>query len=95
MLDLLADLNRDRGTTIAMVLHDINLAARYAHHLFAMCDGHLVAHGAPRDVVTPELIADVFGLDAEVIDDPVSATPLVIPRSRHHTGAPAREGGTA
>ncbi len=95
VLDLLADLNRDRGTTIAMVLHDINLAARYAHHLFAMCDGHLVAHGAPRDVVTPELIADVFGLDAEVIDDPVSATPLVIPRSRHHTGAPAREGGTA
>ncbi|HJB63204.1 MAG TPA: ABC transporter ATP-binding protein [Candidatus Microbacterium pullistercoris] len=95
VLDLLADLNRDRGTTIAMVLHDINLAARYAHHLFAMCDGRLLAHGAPRDVVTPELIADVFGLDAQVIDDPVSATPLVIPRSRHHTGAPARQGDTA
>ncbi|MGV9768275.1 ABC transporter ATP-binding protein [Microbacterium sp. NPDC003461] len=84
VLDLLTDLNRERGTTIAMVLHDINLAARYADHLFAMRDGRLVASGAPGEVVTAELIRDVFGLDALVIPDPVSATPLILPRGRHH-----------
>lgn len=84
VLDLLTDLNRSRGTTIAMVLHDINLAARYADHLFAMRAGSLIASGAPQDVVTPTLIDDVFGLDAEVIVDPVSQTPLVVPRGRHH-----------
>ncbi|MGO1630181.1 MAG: hypothetical protein ACTHX2_15325, partial [Microbacterium sp.] len=77
-------LNRTRGTTIAMVLHDVNLAARYADHLFAMCDGRLVASGAPSEVVTAGLIDEVFGLTAEVIPDPVSGTPLVVPRGRHH-----------
>ncbi|MGO1546467.1 MAG: ABC transporter ATP-binding protein, partial [Microbacterium gubbeenense] len=52
--------------------------------LFAMRDGHILASGAPQDVVTPALIDEVFGLDAEVISDPVSHTPLVIPRGRHH-----------
>ncbi|WP_119697514.1 ABC transporter ATP-binding protein [Microbacterium halotolerans] len=85
VLDLLTDLNRTRGTTIAMVLHDVNLAARYADHLFAMCDGRLVASGAPSEVVTAELIDEVFGLTAEVIADPVSGTPLVVPRGRHHS----------
>ncbi|MGO1956464.1 ABC transporter ATP-binding protein [Microbacterium sp.] len=84
VLDLLTDLNRTRGTTIAMVLHDVNLAARYADHLFAMCDGRLVASGAPSEVVTAGLIDEVFGLTAEVIPDPVSGTPLVVPRGRHH-----------
>ena len=84
VLDLLTDLNRSRGTTIAMVLHDINLAARYADHLFAMRDGRVLASGAPQEIVTPALIDDVFGLDAEVISDPVSHTPLVVPRGRHH-----------
>jgi iron complex transport system ATP-binding protein len=84
VLDLLTDLNRRRGTTIVMVLHDINLAARYADHLFALREGRLVAQGAPRDVVTRELIREVFALDALVIGDPVSGTPLVLPRGRHH-----------
>ncbi|MDN3310563.1 ABC transporter ATP-binding protein [Microbacterium oryzae] len=84
VLDLLTDLNRRRGTTIVMVLHDINLAARYADHLFALRKGRLVADGAPSDVVTRELIAEVFDLDAMVIPDPVSGTPLVLPRGRHH-----------
>jgi iron complex transport system ATP-binding protein len=84
VLDLLTDLNRDRGTTIVMVLHDINLAARYADHLFAVRDGEIVASGAPSDVVTGELIRDVFDLDALVVDDPVSGTPIVLPRGRHH-----------
>ena len=84
VLDLLTDLNRDGGTTIVMVLHDINLAARYADCLFAMRDGEIVAAGAPSDVVTNELIREVFELDALVVSDPVSGTPIVLPRGRHH-----------
>ncbi len=87
VLDLLTDLNGTRGTTIVMVLHDINLAARYADHLFALRRGRLIASGAPSDVVTAELVRDVFDLDALVITDPVSATPLVLPRGRHHVAA--------
>lgn len=84
VLDLLTDLNRRRGTTIVMVLHDINLAARYADHLFALKAGRLVAHGTPDDVVTAELMRDVFDLDSVVIPDPVSGSPIVLPRGRHH-----------
>ena len=84
VLDLLTDLNRDRGTTIVMVLHDINLAARYADHLFAMRAGAIVAAGAPSEVVTGALIRQVFDLDALVVPDPVSGTPIVLPRGRHH-----------
>jgi len=84
VLDLLTDLNRTRGTTIVMVLHDLNLAARYTDHLVALREGRLVAQGAPRDVVTPELVAEVFGMTAQVVPDPVSGTPLVVPVGRHH-----------
>jgi iron complex transport system ATP-binding protein len=82
MLDLLADLNARRGTTIVMVLHDLNLSARYADHLVALREGRVVAEGAPRDVVTEELVREVFGLDSVVVDDPVSHTPLVVPVGR-------------
>ncbi len=85
MLDLLAGLNERRGTTIVMVLHDLNLSARYADHLVALCDGSVVAEGAPREVVTEDIVRRVFGLDNRVIDDPVSHTPLVVPVSRHRT----------
>lgn len=84
VLDLLTDLNRDRGTTTVMVLHDMNMAARYADHLIALREGHVVAAGDPTAVMTSELIRDVFGLDALVVPDPVSGTPLVLPRGRHH-----------
>ncbi|MEL5991938.1 ABC transporter ATP-binding protein [Microbacterium phosphatis] len=90
VLDLLTDLNRSKGTTIVMVLHDMNMAARYADHIFAMCAGELIASGAPAEVMTSELISDVFGLDAAVIPDPVSGAPMVLPRGRHHVlAAPA------
>lgn len=84
MLDLLVDLNRSRGTTIVMVLHELNLAARYADHLVAMKDGRVVAEGAPGDVVTEAVVRDVFGLDNQVVTDPLSGTPLVLPAGRHH-----------
>lgn len=85
VLDLLADLNRDRGTTIVMVLHDLNLAARYADVLVAVCAGRVHAAGSPSEVITPDLVREVFGLDSQVIPDPVSGAPLVLPIGRHHT----------
>ncbi|WP_255769804.1 ABC transporter ATP-binding protein [Pseudarthrobacter sulfonivorans] len=84
VLDLVTDLNRKRGTTVAIVLHDLNLAARYADHVIAMKAGGIVALGAPNDVVTEKLVLDVFGLESRVIPDPVSGTPLIIPIGRHH-----------
>ena len=80
LLDLFANLHR-AGNTIVAVLHDLNHAARYASHLIVMKDGAIVTTGAPNDVVTAELVEEVFGLSCLVIDDPVSHTPLVVPRS--------------
>jgi iron complex transport system ATP-binding protein len=85
VLDLVTDLNRARGTTVVIVLHDLNLAARYADHLFAVKDGRIFASGSPREVVTPETVEAVFGMASRVIDDPVTGTPLVVPIGRHHS----------
>ncbi|MFT8322760.1 MAG: ABC transporter ATP-binding protein [Bacillus sp. (in: firmicutes)] len=87
ILDLLTDLNRKYGTTIVMVLHDINLSARYADYIFALENGKLVAEGKPSDIITSTLIKDIFGLDCTVINDPISTTPLVVPRGRYHVKA--------
>ncbi|GAB3399660.1 ABC transporter ATP-binding protein [Schumannella luteola] len=80
LLDLFARLHRD-GTTVVAVLHELNQAARYATHLIAMKDGRVVAEGAPREIVTAELVEEVFGLACVVIPDPETGTPLVIPRA--------------
>ncbi|WP_127580491.1 ABC transporter ATP-binding protein [Paenibacillus koleovorans] len=87
ILDLLTDLNRKHGTTIVMVLHDINLSARYADYLFALREGKLVAEGSPSEVITSGLVKDVFGLDCSVIADPVSGSPFVVPKGRYHVHA--------
>ncbi len=84
ILDLLTDLNRKHGTTIVMVLHDINLTARYADYIFALKQGRLIAEGLPGQVITSELIQKIFELNCDVIVDPVSKTPLVVPKGRHH-----------
>lgn len=84
ILDLLTDLNRKHGTTIVMVLHDINLSARYADHIFALYQGNLVSEGEPSKVITSTLVKDIFGLDCMVIEDPVSNSPLVVPKGRYH-----------
>ena len=81
---LLLDLNAARGATVVMVLHDLNLAARYADHLVAMRAGSIVAAGDPSEVVTAELVRDVFGVESVIASDPVTATPLVVPLGRHH-----------
>ncbi|PIJ06596.1 iron dicitrate ABC transporter ATP-binding protein [Leucobacter sp. OLJS4] len=84
VLDLLTDLNRRRGTTIVMVLHDLGLAARYSDRLVAMSDGGVHASGAPGEIVTPDLVREVFGLESHVLVDPVSGAPIVSPIGRHH-----------
>jgi iron complex transport system ATP-binding protein len=82
VLELIAELNRRNGTTVVMVLHDLNQACRYADHLVAMRDGAVVAAGPPIEVVTPELVRDVFGLNCRIIACPVAGTPMVIPEGR-------------
>ena len=83
VLDLLTDLNQRRGTTIVMVLHDLNLAARYADHLVAMAAGRLHVSGSPDEVLTVENIRAVFGLDSRIIPDPTSGRPMMLPIGRH------------
>ena len=84
VLDLVTDLNRRHGTTVVIVLHDLNLAARYADHVIAMKSGSIIAEGPATDVVTEQLVLDVFGLASRVVPDPVAGTPLIIPLGRHH-----------
>ncbi|WP_067125365.1 ABC transporter ATP-binding protein [Microtetraspora malaysiensis] len=79
VLELVDQLHAQAGKTVVMVLHDLNLAARYADRLVAMRDGRVVAAGPPADVLTEELLAEVFGLNAKIITDPVAGTPLVVP----------------
>jgi iron complex transport system ATP-binding protein len=85
VLDLVERLNTEQGRTVVVVLHDLNLACRYAHHIVAMRDGSIVAEGRPADVINADLVREVFGLDCVVIDDPVSRTPLVVPRGARFT----------
>lgn len=84
ILDLLTDLNRKKGTTIVMVLHDINLSARYADYIFAVNKGNLISKGTPSEVITEGLIRQVFDLECTVIKDPVSNSPFIVPKGRYH-----------
>ena len=83
VLDLLTDLNRARGTTIVMVLHDLNLAARYADHLVAMADGCLHIEGTPETVLTEQNVQEVFNLESRIIIDPTSGRPMMLPIGRN------------
>jgi ABC-type cobalamin/Fe3+-siderophores transport system ATPase subunit len=79
VLELLRQLNAQAGKTIVMVLHDINSACEYGHHLFAMRDGQIVAQGAPKQILTRELVRSVFGIDAHILQHPDTANPLCVP----------------
>lgn len=87
LLDLFRQLNQERGQTMIAVLHDLNHACRYADHIIAMRAGKIVAQGKPADIITAELVEQVFGMPCMIIDDPLSHTPLVIPRGRFHCGS--------
>jgi len=82
VLELVGRLHTERGRTVVVVLHDLNLAARYAQRLVAMKDGVLVASGTPEEVLTEQLLAEVFELEARVVPDPVTGTPMVVPVRR-------------
>lgn len=87
VLDLLTDLNHARGTTVVMVLHDLNLAARYADHLVAMTEGRVHVSGAPQKVLTEDNVRQVFGLESRIITDPTSGRPIMLPIGRHRMAA--------
>jgi len=69
---------------VVVVLHDLNLACRYADHIVAMKAGRIVAEGRPVDVVTEGVVKDVFGMTSRIVVDPVSDTPMIVPIGRHH-----------
>lgn len=81
LLDLFADLNAEQGCTIVAVLHDLNHACRFADQIIAMKAGAIVAQGNPADVITATLVEEVYGLECQVIDDPETGTPLIVPRA--------------
>lgn len=82
ILDLLFEMNETSQTTIVMVLHDLNLACRYAHHLIAVKDKGIFIQGAPNDVMTKEMVKAVFDMNCQIIPDPLFGTPLCIPHGR-------------
>lgn len=84
VLDLVDRLHADLGRTVVMVLHDLNLAIRYSDRLIVMRDGRIVAQGAPADIVDADLLREVFGLEASVLDDPVSGRPMIVPIGTRH-----------
>jgi len=89
VLELLRRLNDREGKTIVMVLQDVNAACQYSHHLFALREGKLIAQGGPRDVLTAELIRDVFGIDAHIVAHPSSGAPMCVPIAPADGGAGA------
>lgn len=79
ILNLLRNLNRRHQRSIVMVLHDINLACRYADELVLLKEGRIVNIGNPSEVITSDNMADVFELACDIAPDPITATPMVIP----------------
>ena len=79
VLRLVRSINRERGATVVMVLHDLTLAGRYSDRLVVVGGGRIIADGAPWDVLTPEILREAFDLEALVIPDPSSGTPLIVP----------------
>ncbi len=79
VLELTRRLNQEQGLTIILVLHDLNHAARYAQRMIALQAGRIVADGAPETVLTPALLATVFGVEATIVRDPVTGAPVCLP----------------
>jgi len=79
VLELVQRLNNEKRMTVVLVLHDLNQAARYAHRMVALSEGKIVADGTPQEVLTPALLASVFGVHAHIILDPERGTPVCLP----------------
>ena len=96
ILDLLFELNRTSGRTVVMVLHDLNLACRYADNIVAVKDGEIYSHGAPEDVITAGLVKEVFRLESQIVPCPMFGTPICVPYGKgRHTGDHLRLAKTA
>jgi iron complex transport system ATP-binding protein len=78
IMELLARLNRDEAKTVVMVIHDLNLAARYAHHMIALKEGQIIASGTPENVMTADMLLTIFGIEAHVMRDPRNGSPMCI-----------------
>ena len=91
LLQLVSGLNRDRGVTLVMVLHDLNHAARFSDRMIAMSGGEVVADGPPDQVLTPGLLRDCFEVEASVVADPRTGSPMCIPYSPIFSGSDGRE----
>ncbi|MGQ4496033.1 ABC transporter ATP-binding protein [Dermabacteraceae bacterium P13101] len=87
LLNLSDRLRREGGRTVVAVLHDLNQACRYATHLIVMKDGRVVAAGDPAEVMNAELVEDVYQLPCDVIPDPQTGTPMVVPHAQGHPAA--------
>jgi iron complex transport system ATP-binding protein len=96
ILDLLFELNEQKNRTIVMVLHDLNLASRYAHNIVAIKDGGVYAQGKPETIISCDLVRAVFGMECQVSKDPLFGTPhcvpygrgrCIVPELRNNTGA--------
>ena len=87
VLELLHDLNRQEGRTIVMVLHDLNQACRYADYIVAMRQGAIYAQGKPREMITPQVVREVFEVNSQIITDPISGTPMCVPIARSHSAS--------
>jgi iron complex transport system ATP-binding protein len=79
VLQLLERLNHEEGRTILMVLHDLNNASRYSHHIVALSKGRIFTSGSPQEIMTPELLREVFNVEADIVTDPRDGVPLCIP----------------
>lgn len=79
---MLWELNQNQGRSLVIVLHDLNLACRYADYLVAVNEGNIYTQGKPQDVVNEKMLLDVFGLKFQIVPDPVSGTPMCVPISK-------------
>lgn len=78
VLKLLYELNRNQKCTIVMVLHDLNLAARFSDYIIAIQKGAIIKHGTPEEVMTPEVLRKTFNINADVVIEPKSNRPVCI-----------------
>jgi iron complex transport system ATP-binding protein len=79
MLELVARLNREKGLTVLMALHDLNLAARFSHRVIVLSAGKIIAHGLPIEVLTPAMLSRVFGVAATRVEVPGVPVPILYP----------------
>ncbi|EFM11447.1 ABC transporter related protein [Paenibacillus curdlanolyticus YK9] len=91
VLQLLQKLNEENNRTIVMVVHDLNHASRYAHHMIAINKGTVKGEGSPEEVMTPQILRDVFNIEADIVRDPRTGVPLCLPYALVHSHGEATQ----